>query len=204
MFRVSVLILLVFASATCVAQSELIGDEEKAPVNLQTRMYRGIVVDGDTLASVTLPTLLVMETHQFKNNKQRKHYWKLVYNVKKVLPYARLAGKKMRDLNVQMANMAPPEQKKLIRGVEKEIKKEFTKDIENMTYSQGRILLKLIDRETGLTAYQVVKELRGTFSAVFWQSVCLIFDNSLKQEYNPGGDDEEIESIIYLVDQGLL
>ncbi|MFN4854488.1 MAG: DUF4294 domain-containing protein, partial [Bacteroidota bacterium] len=98
----------------------------------------------------------------------------------------------------------PPEQKKLIRGVEKEIKKEFTKDIENMTYSQGRILLKLIDRETGLTAYQVVKELRGTFSAVFWQSVCLIFDNSLKQEYNPGGDDEEIESIIYLVDQGLL
>lgn len=204
MFRFTLFFLLAFTSLVCVAQSELIGDEEKAPVNLQTKMYRGVVVDGDTLASVTLPTLLVMETHQFKNNRQRKHYWKLVYNVKKVLPYARLAGKKMREMNRQMASMTPAEQKKMVKGVEKEIKKEFTKDIENMTYTQGRILLKLIDRETGLTAYQVVKELRGTFSAVFWQSVCLIFDNSLKQEYNPTGDDEEIESIIYLVDQGLL
>jgi hypothetical protein len=186
------------------AQSAVIGDEEKPAVSLNTRMYKGVVVNGDTLASVTLPTLVVMETHKFSNNRQRKHYWKLVFNVKKVLPYARLAGAKMRELNKEMADLGPSERKSLVKQVEKDIKKEFTKDIQNMTYSQGRILLKLIDRETGLTAYEVVKELRGSFSAFFWQSVCVIFDNSLKEEYNPSGDDEEIENIVYLVDRGLL
>jgi len=76
--------------------------------------------------------------------------------------------------------------------------------VQNMTITQGRILLKLIDRETGVTAFNVVKELRGSFSAMFWQSVSIFFDGNLTSEYDPEGDDKEIESIIYLIDRGLL
>jgi hypothetical protein len=120
------------------------------------------------------------------------------------LPYARLAGNKYKQLNEQLVNKTEGEKKFLMKRVEREIKKDFSKDIKNMTYTQGTILLKLIDRETSITAYDLVKELRGSFSAMFWQSVSLMFDNSLKAEYDPVGDEQEIEGIITLLDKGLL
>jgi hypothetical protein len=127
-----------------------------------------------------------------------------VNHVKKVLPYARMAGKRYKELNDQLVNKSQGERVVLMRRVEKEIKRDFSKEVQNMTITQGRILLKLIDRETGVTAFNVVKELRGSFSAMFWQSVSIFFDGNLKSEYDPEGDDKEIESIIYLIDRGLL
>lgn len=200
----TVINILVFNCTLVFSQSEIIGDEAKPAIKLHPNAFKAVVVNGDTMASVLLPPVLIVDKHIFKSKQQEKRYWRLVYNVKKVLPYARMAGQKYKTLNEQLVNKSEGEKKFLMKRVENEIKREFGKDIENMTYTQGRILLKLIDRETGVTAYDLVKELRGTFPAFFWQSVSLMFDNNLKSEYDPQGDEKEIESIVLLVDRGML
>jgi hypothetical protein len=185
-------------------QNEILGEEKTTPIQLEQKRFRAKIEGADTIALAQLPTCYIIEKHKFKNSRDEKRYWRLVRNVKKVLPYARLAGNKYKQLNEQLVNKTEGEKKFLMKRVEREIKKDFSKDIKNMTYTQGTILLKLIDRETSITAYDLVKELRGSFSAMFWQSVSLMFDNSLKAEYDPVGDEQEIEGIITLLDKGLL
>ena len=191
-----------FEMAFC--QNEILGEEKNAPIQLEQKRFRAKIEGADTIALAQLPTCYIIEKHKFKSSSDEKRYWRLVRNVKKVLPYARLAGNKYKQLNEQLVNKTEGEKKFLMKRVEREIKKDFSKDIKNMTYTQGTILLKLIDRETSITAYDLVKELRGSFSAMFWQSVSLMFDNSLKAEYDPVGDEQEIEGIITLLDKGLL
>jgi hypothetical protein len=191
-----------FEMAFC--QNEILGEEKNAPIQIEQKRFRAKIEGADTIALAQLPTCYIIEKHKFKNSRDEKRYWRLVRNVKKVLPYARLAGNKYKQLNEQLVNKTEGEKKFLMKRVEREIKKDFSKDIKNMTYTQGTILLKLIDRETSITAYDLVKELRGSFSAMFWQSVSLMFDNSLKAEYDPVGDEQEIEGIITLLDKGLL
>jgi hypothetical protein len=191
-----------FEMAFC--QNEILGEEKNAPIQLEQKRFRAKIEGADTIALAQLPTCYIIEKHKFKNSRDEKRYWRLVRNVKKVLPYARLAGNKYKQLNEKLVNKTEGEKKFLMKRVEREIKKDFSKDIKNMTYTQGTILLKLIDRETSITAYDLVKELRGSFSAMFWQSVSLMFDNSLKAEYDPVGDEQEIEGIITLLDKGLL
>jgi hypothetical protein len=191
-----------FEMAFC--QNEILGEEKNAPIQLEQKRFRAKIEGVDTIALAQLPTCYIIEKHKFKSSRDEKRYWRLVRNVKKVLPYARLAGNKYKQLNEQLVNKTEGEKKFLMKRVEREIKKDFSKDIKNMTYTQGTILLKLIDRETSITAYDLVKELRGSFSAMFWQSVSLMFDNSLKAEYDPVGDEQEIEGIITLLDKGLL
>ncbi len=185
-------------------QNEILGEEKTTPIQLEQKRFRAKIEGADTIALAQLPTCYIIEKHKFKNSRDEKRYWRLVRNVKKVLPYARLAGNKYKQLNEQLVNKTEGEKKFLMKKVEREIKKDFSKDIKNMTYTQGTILLKLIDRETSITAYDLVKELRGSFSAMFWQSVSLMFDNNLKAEYDPVGDEQEIEGIITLLDKGLL
>ena len=185
-------------------QNEILGEEKTTPIQLEQKRFRAKIEGADTIALAQLPTCYIIEKHKFKNSRDEKRYWRLVRNVKKVLPYARLAGNKYKQLNEQLVNKTEGEKKFLMKKVEREIKKDFSKDIKNMTYTQGTILLKLIDRETSITAYDLVKELRGSFSAMFWQSVSLMFDNNLKAEYDPIGDEQEIEGIITLLDKGLL
>jgi hypothetical protein len=189
-----------FEMAFC--QNEILGEEKNAPIQLEQKRFRAKIEGADTIALAQLPTCYIIEKHKFKSSRDEKRYWRLVRNVKKVLPYARLAGNKYKQLNEQLVNKTEGEKKFLMKRVEREIKKDFSKDIKNMTYTQGTILLKLIDRETSITAYDLVKELRGSFSAMFWQSVSLMFDNSLKAEYDPVGDEQEIEGIITLLDKG--
>ncbi len=191
-----------FEMAFC--QNEILGEEKNAPIQLEQKRFRAKIEGVDTIALAQLPTCYIIEKHKFKSSRDEKRYWRLVRNVKKVLPYARLAGNKYKQLNEQLVNKTEGEKKFLMKRVERVFKKDFSKDIKNMTYTQGTILLKLIDRETSITAYDLVKELRGSFSAMFWQSVSLMFDNSLKAEYDPVGDEQEIEGIITLLDKGLL
>jgi hypothetical protein len=202
------LTLAIFINLVCLemafSQNEILGEEKKAPIKLEQKVFKARIDGNDTIALAQLPTCYIIDKHKFKNSREEKRYWRLVRNVKKVLPYARLAGNKYKQLNQQLVNKTEGEKKFLMKQVEREIKKDFSKDIKNMTYTQGTILLKLIDRETSITAYDLVKELRGSFSAMFWQSVSVMFDNSLKAEYDPVGDEQEIEGIITLVDKGLL
>ncbi|MCF6185115.1 MAG: DUF4294 domain-containing protein [Bacteroidales bacterium] len=96
------------------------------------------------------------------------------------------------------------ERRNYINEKEKELKKEFEGDIRNMTYSQGRILIKLVDRQTGNTTYQIVKHFKGGVSAFFWQGIARIFQTNLKYEYDPDGTDKWIEEIVVRIENGQL
>lgn len=89
-----------------------------------------------------------------------------------------------------------------MKNAEKQLQNEFSDDLKNLTITQGRILIKLIDRETGKTTYNIVKEMRGSFSAFMWQSLASLFNSSLKYDYDPKGEDKAIEQAIKLIENG--
>jgi hypothetical protein len=205
LFFVFFSILLISFSAF--AQDELIGDKQAPPIELKTpkgKKYPAIIQGTDTIANLYLPTVLIIEDIVFKSKKEENKYKKLIRDVKKVYPYALAAGKKMKEYNLLLAGKSEAEKKRLMKEAENSLKKEFTKDIENMTVNQGRILLKLIDRETGNNSYHLIEEFRGGFSAFFWQSLGRIFDVNLKTQYDPDGEDKQIENIVLMIQKGLI
>ena len=91
-----------------------------------------------------------------------------------------------------------------IKSVEKELFKDFEKDLRKLNYRQGKLLIKLVDRECNQTSYEIVKLYRGKFSAFFWQTVAVIFKTNLKENYNPEGDDKLLEQVVVMVEKGWL
>lgn len=163
------------------------------------------IIGVDTLPHITLREVSVVPTWRFKNRRQKKHYSRLVVNVKKTLPYARLASQKLRAIDVHINTLSTEKEKKdYLKKAEKELFVEFEKPLRHLTFSQGRLLIRLIDRETGDTSYTLIKELKGGFSAFFWQSVARIFGSNLKADYDAQGDERMIEHIIILIDNGML
>ena len=176
--------------------------------NLFSQENTGIVVqaritDTDTLITQTLPEFCVSAKMPWKLKAEFKSYSKLVYNVKKVYPYAKLAGIKLgeyEDLLISAAN--EQERKKLMKQAEDELRDEFEEDIKKLTYKQGIILIKLVDRETGNSSYALIQELRGKFAAFFWQTFAKLFGYNLREEYDPAGKDKEIEDIVVMIENG--
>lgn len=163
----------------------------------------GEVVNGDTIPSVRLPEIWVYAEYTYKNKRQYEAWTRTKYNVKKVYPYAILASAKLKEYNRILEKM-PDEKTRnaYMKIVEKDLKAEFEEPLKNLTINQGRILLKLIDRETGNTSYSLVKDLRGGFQAFMWQSVARIFGSNMKSEYDPTGEDIMIERAIKLIEAG--
>lgn len=161
------------------------------------------VINGDTVPSIRLPDIWVYADYPYKNKRQYEAWNRTKYNVKKVYPYAILAAAKLKEYNRILEKM-PNEatRKAYTKTVEKELKAEFEEPLKNLTMTQGRILLKLIDRETGNTSYELVKDLRGGFQAFMWQSVARIFGSNMKSEYDPNGEDIMVERAIKLVESG--
>ncbi|MEG0788734.1 MAG: DUF4294 domain-containing protein, partial [Alistipes sp.] len=125
--------------------------------------------------------------------------------VKKVYPVAKLAREKMAHMEENLRNLPTKKaQKAYIKEIYKEIKDEYTPVLKKMTRTQGKVLLKLIDRETEYTAYQILKEFRGGFVAGFWQGMSRIFGQNLKSQYDKEGEDKIIEQIIIYYEAGLL
>jgi hypothetical protein len=154
--------------------------------------------NGDRVPWVLLPDVHVYGYRRFASEEDRIRYNRLKYNVLKVLPYAKLAQEKYDQLHRDLAlTNNKKEQKLLVKNCERDIKNIFNKEIKNMTVSQGKILLKLIDRQTGNSSFEVVKELRGGVSAFFYQSLARVFGHNLKNEYDMD-EDREIENIIRL------
>jgi Domain of unknown function (DUF4294) len=162
------------------------------------------VIDGDTIPLVYIRRAVwCVDDRTFKNFIQKMRYNRLVHNIKIALPYAKIAGKKMKEYNTLLVKVKSEDEKhRVMKKVEDEMRKEFEKDLKNLTVTQGRLLLKLIDRETGNSSYTLVKELRGKSSAVFWQTLALVFGNDLKAKYEPDGDDKQVEEIVRLVERG--
>jgi hypothetical protein len=117
-------------------------------------------------------------------------------------PYARRAGMIMNEMNAKMALLSSEkERKEYVMSREKELKKEFTKPLEEMSIYQGKILMKLINRQTGNNCYDIIKEYKGGFTARFYQTVAFFFSSNLKQPYDPKGDDQAIEAIVQEVER---
>lgn len=166
---------------------------------------RGIIEGEDTLAIIELEEVRVYKRSDFEYLTYKRRDLRLVRNVKKAYPYAKIAGKELKKLDEELAQLkSEAEQKEHIEKAEKEIMGRFEKQIRKLTISQGIILVKLIDRETGHTSYEVIKDLKGGFSAFFWQGIARIFGNNLKAEYDPNGEDAKIEDIVRGIEAGFL
>ncbi|MBN1182735.1 MAG: DUF4294 domain-containing protein [Bacteroidales bacterium] len=163
------------------------------------------IVDGDTFFVATIEEVYIFPRHKFKNRWEERRYRRLIHNVKRAYPYAVLANKMLQEINENVKKI-PTEKgrKEYMKQVEEDIKAEFEEELKGLTITQGRILIKLIDRETGDTSYDLVKELRGTFSAVVWQTLARIFGSNLKSEFDATGEDKLIDEIVIMIENGQL
>ena len=168
-------------------------------------LTRALVEGNDTLPIVELPEVSVYERRDFEYLYLKRRYRRMIRNVKRVYPYARIAAEELKALDDHLLTIkSEKEQKAYINQAEKDIMKRFEKDVRKLTVTQGIILVKLIDRETGRTSYQVIKELKGGFTAFFWQGIARIFGNNLKTEYDPERQDKIMEDIVLGIEAGFI
>ncbi|OUN59217.1 hypothetical protein B5G16_06090 [Alistipes sp. An66] len=158
------------------------------------------VENGDSI-----PMVHILPVYVFSRPVDLRRYRRLVEAVKKVYPIAKIARAKMADMEEELCRLPTKKaQKEYIRKIYHEIKEEYTPVAKRMTRTEGRVLLKLIDRETEYTAYEVLKEFRGGFVAGFWQGISKIFGQDLKSHYDKEGEDRMIEQIIIYYEAGLI
>jgi len=166
---------------------------------------RGVIEGNDTIPIIELPEIRIYERSNYEYLYLKRKYRRMIRNVKKAYPYAKIAGVRLKELDNQLAAMDNEKEKKAyIQQAEKEIMGQFEKEVKRLTVTQGIILVKLIDRETGRTSYEVIKDLRGGITAFFWQGIARIFGNNLKAEYDPDDKDRIIEDIVQGIEAGFI
>ena len=174
----------------------------------QTTTINGYLVpaciyEGDTIASLRMPPLYCFKPLNFKNKKQRQQYNRLVRNVKKTLPIAKEVNRAIIE-TYEFLQTLPDEKarQKHLNAVEKSVKEQYTPRMKKLTFAQGKLLIKLINRETDSSSFELVKAFLGPFKAGFYQAFAAIFGASLKKEYHPEGEDAMVEQIVLLVESG--
>ncbi|HNW75670.1 MAG TPA: DUF4294 domain-containing protein [Bacteroidales bacterium] len=164
------------------------------------------IINGDTVALIDLKAFMTFPSLQTPN-RQVFRYDRLLINVKKVYPYAKLAGIKLAEYQ-RVLDTIPTEKgrKAFMKKAEKQLEAEFGPQIRDLTFSQGKVLIKLIYRQTGSSSFEIVKELRGRFNAFLWQTMAGLFGYDLKTGYDPGHDaqDQAIERIVLAIEDGTL
>ena len=161
------------------------------------RVEAFITPEGDTIPQSWLPTVEVTGIQTDRWKKYWNNWTRLRNAVYVTYPYAKTAGRLITDVNNQLAGVRDEAQrKKIIKSREKEMKRDFGDKVTNLSVYQGKVLMKLINRETGNNCYDIIKEYKGGFNAGFWQTVAYVFGSSLKQPYTPQGEDKEIEKIV--------
>ncbi|MCX7728509.1 MAG: DUF4294 domain-containing protein [Bacteroidia bacterium] len=166
---------------------------------------RAIVINTDTFPVIDLPEVQVWAYwgRVSASPKTFEEWTRVKYNVKKVYPYAILASALLKEMDNKLSQITTERERKLfIKQCEKELRNKFEEDLKNLSITQGRILMKLIYRETGKTTYQIVKEMRGGFEASMWQAIAFIFGNSMKVKYDPENEDYMVEKAVQLVEKG--
>ena len=174
----------------------------------QTTTINGYLVpaciyEGDTIASIHMPTLYCFKPLIFKNKKQQQEYNRLVRSVKKTLPIAKEVNRAIIE-TYEFIQTLPDEKtrQKHLQAVEKSVKEQYTPRMKKLTLSQGKLLIKLVNRETDSSSYDLVKAFLGPFKAGFYQAFAAIFGASLKKEYHPNEEDALVEQIVLLVESG--
>lgn len=162
------------------------------------------VYKGDTIPSLRMPVLYVFKDFlKFKNEKERREFYKLVRNVKKTLPLAKEINGIIIETYEYLQTL--PDEKsreKHLKRVEKGLKEQYTPRLKKMTFSQGKLLIKLINRQTDSSSYELVKAFLGSFKAGFYQAFASLFGASLKKEYHPEDEDALTERVVLMVESG--
>jgi len=160
---------------------------------------------SDSIAEIDVKPVVIFPPIRHESKRDMIRYDRLVYNIKKVYPFAKIAGMKFAKYK-KILDTIPDEKsrKNFIKKAEKELETQFGNDVRELTYSQGKILIKLIYRETGNSSFDIVKELRGGFRAFIWQTLAVIFGYNLKTSYDPAGEDQAIERIIIMIEAGAI
>lgn len=176
---------------------------------LKIQLYEGYywaLIEGDTVKVYQMrPITVFPPMKKFTSKKAEKHYWRTVRDVKKTLPYAKLIYDILVETYKYMETLPDEESRHrhLVR-MEDELFKQYKPVLKKFTFSQGKMLIKLVNRECNQSSYELIRAFLGSFRAGFWQTFGQIFGVTLKSEWDPEGEDKEIERVCVLVEQGLL
>lgn len=177
---------------------------EETEVPLQTQVGE-TTYKGRTIPHIVFPTLPKYAPMEFKNEKERERYNRLVYNVKKVLPWAKLTKYTILETYDYLETLPDEKARKAhIKKVEAGLKEQYGPALKKLTRSQGRLLLKLINRECNQTGYYIAKAFIGPFKANLYQGIAVLFGNSLNKKYDPEGDDRYTERVVRMVEAGVI
>ena len=211
MKRILLLLTICLVGMTSVAQNNRRVNPEDRRVDMDSPTFQPMVkvgkalADGDSIQYVELQNIYVYPTTTFKNEKQRQQYNRLVYNVKKVLPIAKECNQIIRETYEYLQTL--PDKKardEHLKLVEADIKRTYTPRMKKLTYSQGKLLIKLVDRECHSTSYGLIQAILGPVKAGFYQAFAWLYGASLKKEYDPEGVDRLTERIVQQVENGQL
>ena len=161
------------------------------------RVHAFIDVNGDTIPEGWLEPVFVGAKMSDDRKKAWAEWTRLRNAVYVTYPYAKAAGKVMNEINAKLVNVTDRKQRReIIKSREKDLKREFGDKLTNLSVYQGKVLMKLIYRETGNNCYEIISEYKGTFTAAMWQTVALIFGSNLRQNYDANGNDRVMEGIV--------
>jgi len=157
-----------------------------------------IMENGDTAYLAPLKAARVYEKKPRNKGREWRKYYKLVYNFAKVYPYALVAKDIISEVDstITSENLKYVSKDRYVNKVVKELFNSFDKPLRNLTVSQGQLLMKLIDRECGISSYALIKEFKNVYAAGFWQGMAKLFGNDLKKPYDPSGDDRVTEELV--------
>lgn len=177
---------------------------EEVEVPIMTQMGT-VQYKGKTVPHIIMPALPKYAPLTFKNDRERAEYNRLVYNVKKVLPWAKLAKLTIIE-TVEVLDQLPDKRSRdaHIKEVERGLKAQYGPALKKLTRSQGRLLIKLVNRECNQTGYAIAKAFIGPFKANLYQGIAVLFGNSLNKKYDPDGDDRYTERVVRMVEAGLI
>lgn len=179
--------------------------QQQSTTNDQLHVVYGRIDGRDTILMVYLPEVDIDLMGRYYEITDSRHGRRLVSNVRKVYPYAKLASDKLKEFDTMLAGIdSESERHRMMKQAEKELSDQYTEELKKLTFSQGAILIRLIDRETGNTSYKLVQELRGKLRAFFYQGFARLWGYNLKSEFDPKNnkEDEEIDIIATLLERG--
>lgn len=173
----------------------------------QERGYTvGYKLEGkDTVYHITLGEVYHFSWDKSKQRgREWREFYRLVYNFRKTYPYALIAKEKIlvADSILENRKMSNREKERFIKQFETDLFKEFEEPLRKMTFSQGRLLLKLIDREVGQSSYSIIRNYRGGAAAGFWQGIARIFGSDLRKPYDRFGEDKLTEELVQMYHRG--
>jgi hypothetical protein len=203
-FFFSILLLMLLIIPGVKGQSD---SSKKLADSVPDRFYllQKVERDGVTMPEVEIKEVSVVARPEASHKRDMRRYDRLIYNIKKVYPYALIVRTRLDKVNSDLMLLdGENKRKEYLKNVEKDVFAEYEDDIQHMTITQGKLLIKLIDRETQNTSFVLIRQYRGKFSAAFWQGIARIFGTNLKEEYDPFGEDALIEMIIRDIDSGEL